>query len=630
VVSALLRWIVRSAAVVAFLVLTAVAARAAEPSESCVALDALQWRLAADAQRDERFAVLYGRSFYRTPLQILGFRLELDLRRLARLRCLRDDVPYVPRWHAVLRLSSANAPLQPVDDSGAEILAVRRALHGADLSSVTVAQVQAAIHHAGIDADPAAAAFVFNYLTSPDRAATLARARSELTMPQMVAAAQYYGYLAQLRYDWGKGSTINRQIVPPSGVTDAAAAELEGNHFELTAGNCSDVANAQGDLLEKLGAKDVMVATTAHIIGLHSTVIARDPHSQTYYQLSYGSATRSSEREGADLFQMPELDDAFVDIGIGVYLNRPNGPTLGYVPTNAGKVYAEAAGMDIQEIEPLARATSSLIGAQLALKYGQSVQTFVARDPTGSYYVGAALTQSWAEHTHFPGVAGLVTAWRRTAPGMTVVDFYLQAEQRAISPELRLGSVLRGRVDASLIAIGSYAVPFTDLPNASLGADAALLLNLGTQMTAGTESSRLAGRLRVSAQLSPGLSNIAGASPTVFLNHVVIGADGRARLGRTRVGDLQLIAGSAVLVDSFGPRLAGGVGIESQRFGARLEAWGRVLDSDPTFKEGSLRRGRLLVGVPILPWLRVSTLVEVQEAQTDAKWTLTGGLEGRF
>ncbi len=613
------------------MLLTAVAAGAAEPPERCTAAaDELRWRLSDDAQRDDRFAPLYGRSFYRTPEQVHTFGRELELQRFVRDHCPHETVPEVPRWHVVLRLSSANAPLQPVTELGTDLVSIRRALGGADLASVTIADVEAAMHVAGVDADPAAAAFVFQYLASSDRAATVAHARNTLSMAQMVAAAQYFGYLAEQRYDYNKGPSLHRLAVSPSDVTDAAAAELLGRDPERTAGNCSDIANAQAELLQKLGAKDVVVATTAHVIGLHSTVVARDPAGQTYYQLSYGWVSRSSHREGADLFHVPMVDETWADVGPGVYLNRPNGRTIAYVPTNAGKLYAEVAGMDIHEIEPLARATSSLLGTQLALPYGQSLQTFVARDPSNSWYGGLALTQSWAQHTHFPGAAGLVTAWRRNDPGLTVADFYLQVEQHAVSPELRLGRVVRGSIDGAVIVIGTYAVPFTDAADNNLGADAALILDFGAQLTAGSARSRLAGRLRVTTQLLPGVTNIAASTGTVFVNHVAITADGRARLGPTRLGELQLVAGTALLLDAFGPRLAGGIGVESRWLGVRVEATGRLVGSDPTYKEGSLRRGRLIVGVPILRQLRVSTLAEVQEAGTDAHWTLTGVLDSRF
>jgi hypothetical protein len=617
----------RGGAAVALVLLTAIRAGAAEPPEGCAALEALAWRMNEDGQR---FAALYGRSFYRPPREILDFRLRLDLARVARAACPHPEEPHGAHFHWVLRGSSASAPLQPVVESGSDIEDIQGALRGIDLSSVTVAAVERAMHHMGIDADPAAAAFVLNYLASSQREAILARARGQLSMAQMVTAAQYFGYLADQRYDYNKVPSIYRRAVSTSQVTAAAAAELMGIDPYLVAGNCSDIANAQGELLEKLGAKDVVVATTAHIIGLHSTVVAREPNTQTYYQINFYWSAHSSLREGADLFHVPGTYGFWADVGPGIYLNRPNGRTVGWVPNNAGKIYAEAAAMDIHEIEPLARATSSLLGAQLALPFGHSLQTFVARDPTGSYYAGVALSQAWAQRSHFPGAVGLVTAWRHIEPGLAVADVYLQLEQRAVSPALHLGSVLRASTDVTLIVIGSYSLPFSDAADNAQGADAAVLFNGGVQLAAGTPSSRLAGRLRVAAQLLPGVTNIGGATPTVFLNHLVISADARARLGQTRAGEVDLIADSAVLLDAFGPRVAAGVGVDSRRFGVRVEAMGRVLDGDPTYKEGSLRRGRLLASVPIVRWLRVSTLAEVQEGGTDAKWTLTGALEGRY
>lgn len=613
-------------AVGAAVLAAALAAGAAEPGR-CLELEALRAHVLDDARIGEPFASLRGRSFYRSPSQRMAFAWELEVREAARARCRLDRAPYLPRWHVVLRLSSAQVPPEQVDASGAAIFGVRGLLRDDVLADVTVERVRDVTAQSGLDADPEAAAFLIGYLQATDREAAAARARGELSMAQAVVAAQYLGYLANERYDYGKRRSLQRPIVPPSEVFDAAAAALEGTRPELSAGTCADVANAQAELLERLGAKDVVLATTAHLPGLHTTVMARDPRGQIYHQINFDLATRTSRREGADLFQVPGAGARWVDLGPGVYLNRPNGPTVGYLPTHAGKLYAEAAGMDLHLIEPLARANSSLLGAQLALPLGQSLQTFVARDATGSFYGGLALTQAWAQHTPFPGAAGLVTAARRTEQGLAVADLYLQVEQHAVSPALHLGRGLRASADAALVLVGTYVLPFSDFYDATLGADAALFLNGGAQLAAGATGAPLAARLRVQAQVMPGLANIAGATPTVFLNHVVVSAEARARLGAR---PLYLVGGAAALFDAFGPRVATRLGLEGRRFAVGLETVGRVVEDDPTYKEGSLRRVRLIAGVPIERRLRASVLAELHEASLDAWWTVTGALDGRF
>jgi hypothetical protein len=574
------------------------------------------------AQLEDPFAILNGRSFYRPPAEIAAFHLS-------RVVCRPKRAPFVPALRVVVRISSDNFPKDPLHDEAQNIVTIWSGLPG-DGMHATFGDVQRSIGHAGFSDDPVAAAFLFKYLYASDRDQVIATDGRRLSMSQIVAVTQYLGFLASLRYDYSKQEKLSRPIVSSTQVTDAAAAALAGTNPTLLAGDCADVANAQGQLLEKLGAQHVVVATSSFLPGLHSTVIAKDPQRQSYFHFNYGMVSQSVGREGPDLLQVPGLEDKWVDIGSGIYLNQPGGRSIAYVPTNAGKLYAEVAGMDIHELEPLARANSSLVGAQLELPGNQSLQLFTARDSTGSYYGGLALTQSWAQRSSFPGAIGLVTAARSTAQGLSVADLYLHIEQRATTRDYHLGGPLFGRLDAAAIIIATYALPFSDLDTNTLGFGAAVALNTGAQLTAGTPLSVLSARLRVEVQVMPGLTNVGGSTPTVFLNHVVLTADGRARVGHSGAGPIYLVAGSAVVFDELNTRLALGVGVENPRFALRLEGTGRALEDDATYKEGSLRRGRLIAGYSLTRFLRLSALGEVVEADADRRWTVTGAVGVRF
>jgi hypothetical protein len=551
-------------------------------------------------QLDERFAVLYGRSFHSCAA------LEPSLR-------------------LVLRGTSLYNPPPLADQSAADIEIIYDAIPGS--GPTTLGQVTSAISGDQLHGNAGAASFLINYLTASDRDAFLRANRGSLTMSQIVAVTQYLGYLADQRHDWGKTRTLDRPVLTPEQVTNAAEAELKGIHPDLLAGDCADVANTQGDLLQKLGARDVVVVTSSLATGLHSTVMAREPQKQSYYHFNLGLVTHSAAREGGDLLTLPLPDASWTDIGAGVYLNQPNGSTVAWVPTNAGKLYAEAAGMNIQEIEPLARATSSLVGAQAELRWGQSAQLFVARDSQGSYYSGLAFRQVWAQAKNFPGAFGLVTSLRHTFSDLTAADFYLQIEQGAATPTVRAGDWLRARIlDANLIIIGTYTLPFEASADEVWGFGAAVLLNLGTQVTLSAPSFPLAAGLRAQMQLAPGVTNIAGATPTVFVNHGLIAGDVRARLPR----QVTLFAGGEAVFDFFGTRLAAGIGVETPRVGVRLEAIGRAVEDSAAYKEGSLRRGRLLSGVTILRGFSLSVMGEVQESIGDPRWIISGALEGRI
>jgi hypothetical protein len=552
-------------------------------------------------QLEERFAVLYGRSFH--SCAALG-----------------------PSLRLVLRGTSLDEPSPMADDSASDIELIYSALPGS--GSTTLGQVTKAISGDQLHGNAGAASFLINYLTAGDRDAYLRANRGSLSMSQIVAVAQYLGYLADQRHDWGKTRTLDRPVLTPEQVTNAAEAELKGVDPNLLAGDCADVANAQGDLLQKLGARDVVVVTSSLVTGLHSTVMARDPaQKQSYFHFNLGLVTHSAAREGADLLALPLPDASWTDIGAGVYLNRPNGATVAWVPTNAGKIFAEAAGMNIQEIEPLARATSSLAGAQVELPWGQSLQLFAARDSQGSWYSGLALRQVWAQAKAFPGAVGLVTSLRNTFSGLTAADFYLQIEQGAATPTVHAGDWLRARIfDANLIIIGSYTLPFDATTDEVWGFGAAMLLNLGTQVALSAPRFPVAAGLRAEVQLAPGVTNIAGATPTVFVNHGLIAGDARARLPH----QVTLMVGGEAVFDFFGTRLAAGIGVETPRFGVRLEAIGRAVEDSAAYKEGSLRRGRLLGGVTILRGFALSVMGEVQESVGDPRWIISGAIEGRI
>jgi hypothetical protein len=567
---------------------TARAVKAEEPTFVCPSLE-------------DPFAVLNGRSFYHRAC--------------------------APRWTLSLRGTTASYPKAPPGDRGGSISSIATVLGDGQLATATPPQVQDAISRAGLDDDPVAATFLFHYLLSTNRDQLIATDGRKLSMPQIVAVTRYLGYLAGLRYDWAKKESITRPIVSAEEVTDAAAAELTETHRERLAGDCADVANAQGKLLTKLGARDAVVATSSFIPGLHTTAVARQPGRQTYYEFNFGLVARSSAREGSELLQVPGVEDMWVDVGPGIYLNQPGGRTVAYVPTNAGKLFAEAAGMDFHELEPLARADSSLLGAQLSLPGGTSLQTFTAHDSTGSYYAGLAVTQAWASRSYFPGVVALVAGGRRTGQGLSVADLYLQLDQRATTPAFHLGRWTRLRIDAAAILVVNYAIPFHDLENNTLGVDAALFINAGTELTVGNARSRLSGRVRAELQVMPGLTNVGGSTPTAFINHGLVLAEGRVRV--TRRG-MYLVASGAVAIDYFGERLAGGAGVDTPRLSIRFEGIGRAIEDSPTYKEGSLRRGRFLAGYSIFRSLRLSGLVEVQEAAADPAWTVTGALSGRF
>jgi hypothetical protein len=181
-----------------------------------------------------------------------------------------------------------------------------------------------------------------------------------------------------------------------------------------------------------------------------------------------------------------------------------------------------------------------------------------------------------------------------------------------------------------VVATPKAQVPVTDLNEfTKWGFGAALVWNNGAQLALGTPRSRLLGRLRVEAQVLPGVKNISGSTPTAFLNHLLIGLEGGARLGHA--AGVHVMAAALLLLDDFAPRFAVGVGAESARLGVRFEALGRAFADDPTFKEGSLRRGRSTVGYTLTKALAVSCRAEVQEAATpDRHWNVIGALGGRF
>jgi hypothetical protein len=73
--------------------------------------------------------------------------------------------------------------------------------------------------------------------------------------------------------------------------------------------------------------------------------------------------------------------------------------------------------------------------------------------------------------------------------------------------------------------------------------------------------------------------------------------------------------------------MAFGGGVESARFGLQLQAMGRIEESSATYKDGSLRRGRLVGSFAPARWLRLSLSTDVYEGPG---WSALGAIGTRL
>ncbi len=411
------------------------------------------------------------------------------------------------------------------------------------------------------------------------------------------------------------GATQNNYSVgyfDPNTASAASASDAE------LGGVCRDIASAQGEMLEALKFRNVYVVSYAQLSGeYHVTVIAEPPANQAgqpqqygtlqVYKLNYGT---QEQARGGDIRSLLQPADASIDYRI----SKPGGAVVADVQSAMGKFLTTAAGFDIREIDPLARAQGYLIGGSFAMgaSRAQTVNIGVGQDGNGAQYAFVGATKSWGLASLFPGKVGLVLATQQR-PGdlyasgsqtMNLDMIYLQLEQQAMTPNFRLSDSVRMRIEAAATLIfmaGRSRDAGTpgdfNVAQGAMTYQGDLHIHADVKVEQGDWSSRFRATYMAGVNLAPGIANIQNnywaQVPIPVLNSLFFTADGRLRLSQSPEGRAFLIAATTILIDEMGIRARLETGITNDHFGATILVEGRVTDDTAIYKDGSERRAGL-------------------------------------
>ncbi|MGK5082878.1 hypothetical protein WDW37_06205 [Bdellovibrionota bacterium FG-1] len=277
-------------------------------------------------------------------------------------------------------------------------------------------------------------------------------------------------------------------------------------------GVCRDIAVLQAKMLKARGFKNTFVISWASRLGLHTTVITQDPvRPNQLYQFNYKRLAGVSDKDGS-----VALHQGNWDATMNYRISTPEGRSLTDVPSEMGKFVAEAASFNITHLDPLARASSSMIGAGTRAGENGAIgaRLVTGQDAVGSRYLVTALDAKWGDQSGAPGKVGLVAGIQDRPKQVYQTDndelarlIYLQTEQHLTTTPIKVGKGVTVEVDSS-------ATLMAGIVSVMNGKDAiapSFSLRQGTEVRVNQRSSdgKYHGTYKAGVQLDPlGISDI--------------------------------------------------------------------------------------------------------------------------
>ncbi len=444
---------------------------------------------------------------------------------------------------------------------------------------------------------------MFTYADETKALAMISKETASLSTDAKLLLVQKIGQIFAQNYDFGRtnGGPNAGGVVTLSGLLSAENRNrTNGIGFGITepdqkfAGVCRDIASGQGLILNAMGFKETYIVAHATTSAWHTTVITQDPNSpKKYYKLNYDALTREQGGEGGTLLYQGKSD---VTTEYMIYL--PGGRLVKKVPSELGKIMSEASG--VSNINPFAKASSSLGAVNIELSKNTSARAFMAKDSLGNDYAGAALTSNLYQSERQKLRFGTVYAHESTR---NFDVFYNRLQHVISSPYYNLyKDQIRAKIDATTDAILGFVSPASSGDskyswyNRIYGS---LDSKIGGEVQIGNpEKDKTVGALRAQVGTMFGGSDVRRAevsSIRPYINDLILTAEGRYELSKTPEGRSYLIASTAVLLDYFGPKLLAEIGYMNEDTAVKIKAGGRTNSDDPAFTEGSERFGEIAV-----------------------------------
>lgn len=422
----------------------------------------------------------------------------------------------------------------------------------------------------------------------------------------------------------------SRLIDDPRGARDL---DFDGTDQEF-AGVCRDIASAQGQMLIALGLKNTYVVSHVKTATYHVTVVSQDDKDPTrIYKFDYSRLNGARGGDSRALYQ----GDADQSLNYRVF--RPGDKMKADVLSEYGKFMAEAAGADIHDIDPFARAYGHMAAAEASFGSRKQAQLRAGAGSDGiSKYVFAGGNYSWFPASWAPGQVGLVLARKSrdlsdpspTADTQDIDLVYLHLEQRFRTPSLRFAPGIEARIEGLLQAMASvHRDAATRQQNGQGDGRAQAALKVSQEAW----ERRWQAVYRASVQVVPGRNDVRSNSstPQALLNQLLFTAEGRLRLSKSPEGRAYLVAATTVLIDQLGQRGRVEAGIVSDRGAATVLVEGRLSDDTITIQDGTGRRGRVNLTWSPSRVLRLSVVGDASfEGRRLAPLGASSNLELRF
>ncbi|MGK5085024.1 hypothetical protein WDW37_17180, partial [Bdellovibrionota bacterium FG-1] len=367
------------------------------------------------------------------------------------------------------------------------------------------------------------------------------------------------------------------------------------------AGECLDIMSFQSQLLKARGFPNTYTLVYGVPGGIHGIALAQDPaNAKLIHAFSYKVRADVEFKDGAEaLFQSgSNTAVALPDTTLHYYLAKPAGAVIADVPSEMGKFLTEAAGSDIHTLDPLARTTSSMIGASESFISSSANTTgrtalISGQDGNQAQYLGASGSVSYAQNILAPGKVALVLAdqLQPSLPYATYEDqhlalVFLQIEQHLKSREFDIADKTLLQFDGSAtgMVLGGY-MPGLD----EYAADEDLRLRGEARVDQELVNGHLQSQYRVGVAVSPSVEDLRQRAFSKDVSAAVTSTY-VATSQTVALGEIKLLLEALASIDHLGTRGIASIGIKHNKFKLKTYAAGRITDDTALYQDNSIRR----------------------------------------
>lgn len=215
--------------------------------------------------------------------------------------------------------------------------------------------------------------------TAEQREDVIKRASQELSFEEKIRLGSYLGGTFGSNYDFKRAGDG-----PNSSGIVTLEELIQGLKKHKPSGVCRDIAQAQVEVLNKLGVDCKTVSYSTQSGDGHATVACTDPKNpDRTIKLNYGEITSDTEKGSLALRQNTSIPD--LTVSYDIYDKK--GKILVSQSSELGKMMAEVTGLKAKQLDPNERYRSSLVKAEIA----ETGSIFYGKTPDGIEVAGIAL-----------------------------------------------------------------------------------------------------------------------------------------------------------------------------------------------------------------------------------------------